>query len=391
MATEEAISGDILPARSDEVIVSVPDPEEERRRIIAIIRDTPALKRVDLGTQCLRGKTATGRRTYISRLNQVADIFGVRVSIPDDASHKKTQSLQSQRYRAVAWHKFRAEQVTLVLEDLLKAGKSFRTINLTLAALRLVAREVFQTGLMSGDDLKRIELVKGVQGSRLPVGRRVSAKEIGSITKACEKDTSPAGVRDQAIMALLYACGLRRVEVAQLRIDNLKDISEAADSGKRFIQLVGKKNKERKNFPGADTWSAIDDWLAIRKEALAKEGKSKVEDEPKDEGHLFCPINKGGSVMINRGLSDQSIYKIVQKRTQQAELNSPATPHDFRRSFVTELLDQGVDLKTVADLAGHSSVETTAVYDRRDEEKRKKAQSKIEFRQSSDGDSPANT
>ena len=337
--------------------VELVDPSEDRA--LTILHETAPLRITDLATQSLLGRSELGRRTYISRLNKAAEVWGFHLAVPESVPHKERQSILRERYKSVPWHQVRVEHVKYLKQRLIDEGKSFRTINLTLAAIRSVAREVFLTGQMAGDDLKRIELIKGVSGSRLPAGRHVASGEILAITEACARDSSPAGARDQAILALLYACGLRRSEVANLTFENLRRAHDG-ESHERHIQLVGKKNKERLNFPDDGSWAALADWMLIRGEY---------------DGPLFCPVNKSGRTLRGRRISSQSIYKIVIKRIREAGLVNRTTPHDLRRSFVTVMLDKGRDLKVVSDLVGHSSVETTAAYDRRDDKKRRNAQS----------------
>lgn len=300
----------------------------------------------------LLGRLASGRRTYLSRLNQVAEIWGFTQPLADNLTHREQQAIRRTRYQLVPWHAMRVEHVRYVKQVLLDEQASFRTINVTLSAMRAVAKEVFQLGIMNGDEYTRIQMEKGLTGERLPVGRHVPEGEILALCRTCEADESPAGARDAAIIGMLYVCGLRRVEVARLQYENL-DLEEAA------IQFVGKRNKERKSWPDDGTMTALKDWLSVRGTW---------------EGPLFCPVNKGGKVTRGRGLSDQSIYNALVKRIAEAGLSRHATPHDLRRSFVTTLLDAGKDLKLVADLAGHRSVDTTAIYDRREEGKRKDAQ-----------------
>jgi len=87
-------------------------------------------------------------------------------------------------------------------------------------------------------------------------------------------------------------------------------------------------------------------------------------------GALFTRVNKAG-VITAQGISAQLIYHVVRRRHLAAGID-PFTPHDLRRSFISELLDDGVDLSTVARQVGHSNVQTTARYDRRDDSAQKR-------------------
>jgi site-specific recombinase XerD len=118
----------------------------------------------------------------------------------------------------------------------------------------------------------------------------------------------------------------------------------------------GKGDKDRLVYLGGGVDKPLQEWLAIR---------------GKDAGALFCPISWKGK-LIERRLSDQSIAYLLVQRAKQAGLER-TSPHDFRRTFISNLLDAGADIATVQQLAGHSSVTTTARYDRRGAEAKKKA------------------
>ena len=327
---------------------------------LARLREAEAFEQTDFAGQAMLGRAQTSRRTYQSRLNQVAALLGLSVHAPAGASRAERQAAARVAYRSVPWHLVRAHHIKWIKQQLIDAGKSYQTINLTLAALRAVAPEVSLTEHMSGDDLKRIEMIDGVAGKRLPAGRRFQDGEVLAIARACAQDDSAAGVRDEALFALLYAGGLRRREVADLTLADLR----TDDDGERAIRLIGKRNKQRWNWPGEGAWRAVDRWLELRRE------------EP---GPLFHPIHRSGAIRYGRKLSDQSIYKVVLKRVNEACLSAPATPHDLRRSFVSELLDLGKDMNTVSALAGHASVDTTARYDRREDQVRRDAQSSLHW------------
>ena len=150
-----------------------------------------------------------------------------------------------------------------------------------------------------------------------------------------------------------YSTGMRRAELVALRIDDYNPTS-----GKLIVR-AGKGNKDR------TVWTApgmlrltVDAWLEVRG------------DEP---GSLFLPVNRGGQVSF-RALSMQAIQGILKRRAGRAGVEH-LTPHDFRRTNISDLLDAGADISTVARLAGHNQVTTTALYDRRDERAKQAAAS----------------
>ena len=118
----------------------------------------------------------------------------------------------------------------------------------------------------------------------------------------------------------------------------------------------GKGDKDRTVYLPSSVIGLVEDWLEVRGEF---------------EGALLCPIQKGGRIE-QRHLHPDAVLKIVKKRALQAGIES-FSPHDFRRTFCSDLLDAGVDLVTVQKLAGHASPETTAKYDRRGEETKRRA------------------
>jgi site-specific recombinase XerD len=168
--------------------------------------------------------------------------------------------------------------------------------------------------------------------------------------RACEKDQTPAGARDAAIISLMYAGGLRREEVITLTTGDY-----TPESGKLVIH--GKGSKERTAYLTNGALYAMQDWLNIR---------------GVDPGALFYAINKGGRIITDKTMTPQAVYNLLNKRAAAAGVEA-FSPHDLRRTFVSDLLDAGADIATVAKMAGHSSVNTTARYDRRPEEAKKKA------------------
>lgn len=125
---------------------------------------------------------------------------------------------------------------------------------------------------------------------------------------------------------------------------------ESFDKDEGIIKVIGKGNKERLVFPDSGTRDAIDDWLDVRGHF---------------DGPLLLAVLKNGQIRYDNGrMSDQAVYNVIKRRGQQAGVKK-CSPHDFRRSFVTQLLRKDKDLLTVQRLAGHANPATTQRYDRR--------------------------
>ncbi len=227
---------------------------------------------------------------------------------------------------------------------------SHATANKTLAALRGVLRESWRLGQVDAETYHRAADLKGIRGYTLPRGRALSAGEIRGLFGACADDPTPAGRRDAAIFALLYGAGLRRAEVVALDLADYE-----ADGGALTIRGA-KGRKDRLAYATNGSALALEAWLAVRSS---------------DPGPLFHPINKGGRIQRRR-MTSQAVFNMVRKRASQAQVPT-FSPHDLRRSFISDLLDVGADISTVQHLAGHASVSTTATYDRRGEAAKRRA------------------
>jgi integrase len=230
------------------------------------------------------------------------------------------------------------------------------TVNGMLSALRGVLKEAWRLGQMDAETYQRAVDIENVKGETLPAGRDISTGEMLALVDACARDENPAGVRDAALIGVLYTCGLRRAEAAALQFEDVD-----TDTGRLMIHS-GKGRKGRLVYAANGALAALQDWLAIRGDA---------------PGALFQPINKGG-VVQPRKMTAQAIYNLLIKRAAEAGVKD-FSPHDFRRTFVGDLLDRGVDIATVQKLAGHASVNTTSRYDRRPEETKLQAAAKLHY------------
>lgn len=224
------------------------------------------------------------------------------------------------------------------------------TANRILSALRGVLEQAWLLGQMSAEDYHRAARLAPVIGETLPAGRELLAEEIAALIQSCIKDQSSLGIRDAAIISILFGCGLRREEITVL---DLRDY----DLANTKLLIHGKRSKQRILYLSEGALAALTDWLEIRGSGT---------------GPLFLPIKRGGNLCHDRRLTPQAIYYILQNRAKRAGVK-PFTPHDLRRTFVSRLLDAGVDIATVAKMAGHSNIQTTARYDRRSDEAKRRA------------------
>lgn len=239
------------------------------------------------------------------------------------------------------------------------------TVNRYLCAVRRVIKEAWRHHLISAEEYQRATDVQSVKALRLPTGRELENEEIRKLIEVCleDKENPILGVRDAAIISLMYSSGLRRAEVVALDVGDL-------NKKRGELRVIGKRNKERSAFLAKGAIRAVEKWLGLRSMM---------------PGPLFYSVNKGGNIVrfrkeriskedrkkgvepkqIVARLSDQTIYHLIDKRALQAGLLQKATPHDMRRTFVSDLLDVGVDLATVSKMAGHEDTNTTKRYDRR--------------------------
>ena len=186
-------------------------------------------------------------------------------------------------------------------------------------------------------------------------GRHISSGEIIALVNAC-LDGSKAGTRDAALLAVAYTGGLRRNELSALTVADYNPFEGM------ITVHSGKGGKDRTVYLPESALDALNDWLKVR-------GMTP--------GALFTRIRKGDHLSLE-GMSNQAIYDIMQSRAAQAGVSN-FTPHDLRRTYAGDMLDNGADLSTVQKLMGHSSPTTTAQYDRRGARAKKTAASKLHF------------
>ena len=302
------------------------------------------------------------------------------------------------------WWSFRAEHAKAVRASLAETYK-YTTVNKTLSALRGVLREAWELGMMETEPYHRAVAVRAVKGSSAAAatGRSLARGELRALIEACLTPRSPRkgdapvvtekGQRDAALVALGYGCGLRRDELATLRVGDL-------DLVQRRVVVRGKGNKTRVVPIPPGAFHALRDYLAVRLDAAAsaadasaagtgveplfspiyKESTSDsapLADDAADTA-LFVRARRGGRIdRAAAALTGQAVYHVLATRAAQAGV-AAFSPHDLRRSYVGDLLDEGADLSVAQQLAGHASPTTTAGYDRRGERAKEQAASRLD-------------
>jgi len=225
-----------------------------------------------------------------------------------------------------------------------QAGMSARSVRRKASSLRGMFRYLQKEGYMAEDPTELLEVPR--LGSPLP--KDLTMDEVDRLL-AQPDPAEPLGVRNQAMMELLYATGLRVSELLALRLQDLN-----LEVG--YVVAYGKGKKERLVPVGEVALEKIQEYLSAVRPSLDKTAKAR---------HVF--LNRSG-----RGLTRQGFWKLLNRYALQAGISSPVTPHVLRHSFATHLLERGADLRSVQLMLGHASISTTQIYTHLNREKLKK-------------------
>lgn len=221
------------------------------------------------------------------------------------------------------------------LQQLHKEQQSSATVIRIISTLRGFHQFLRQERVTDHDPMQHIDSPKKVQ--KLP-----STLSVDEVTRLIETpDTSkPLGMRNRAILEVMYATGLRVSELVELKLGDLH-------LAMGLLQTVGKGDKER-IIPLGDY--AIQ-WI----ERYMAEARVKLIKNNPNETHLF--VNHHG-----QPLSRQGIWKNLKQIVREAGIEKNITPHTLRHSFATHLLENGADLRIVQELLGHADISTTQIY-----------------------------
>ena len=220
------------------------------------------------------------------------------------------------------------------LRHLGKHGLSPRSVNRVLSCLRGFYRYLLRTGRATAHPFSGIRSLKTPR--RLPVF--LFEKEVQTLLT--EDRPGVQGIRDRLLFEVLYSTGCRVSEVCALDL--------ATVVGKSKFPVLGKGNKTRSVFLTPSAQKALTDYLPARLDRLAREDADAAKA-------LF--LNSRGTRLGVRG-----VQKIVDRAATRAGLTKDATPHTLRHTFATHLSAEGMDVRVVQELLGHSRLETTQVY-----------------------------
>ncbi len=227
----------------------------------------------------------------------------------------------------------RATVVTYVVW-MRERGMASSTIARRLAALRSFYNFMVQEDYMPRNPARDVDVPK--PDKRLPVV--LTVEEVERLMLQPE-DGDLIGMRDRAILELLYATGIRVSELVDLDLDHIS-------TSRRQLRCIGKGDKERIVPMGTISAQAVRRYLAA--------GRPQLIRDPREIA-LF--VNNHG-----RRLTRQGVWKIVRRHGHRARIGKRITPHTLRHSFATHLLENGADLRSVQEMLGHADISTTQIY-----------------------------
>ncbi len=225
-------------------------------------------------------------------------------------------------------------EITLYLFSLRHRGMSPATAARRLSALRAFYRFLAQEGELRTDPT---EDVTGPRRRR-PLPKVLSREEVARLLAQPPADT-PEGLRDRAILELLYASGLRVSELVELEVGDV-------DLEAELVRVMGKGRRQRIVPMGSYAVRALEAYLSRARPVLVRGRRTEV---------LFTS-RRGGR------LSRQWVWQMLRTYARRAGIRAPVSPHVLRHSFATHLLEGGADLRAVQELLGHATIATTQIY-----------------------------
>ncbi|HEY9042889.1 MAG TPA: site-specific integrase, partial [Rheinheimera sp.] len=212
-------------------------------------------------------------------------------------------------------------QIRVMLQH---AGWAARSINRAQVAIRNIVKIAVMMKLADSEQLSQLSSLSQLKHAEYP-GTALTPKQVQALFALLERSRTETGIRNTAMFAVLLGTGLRRSELVALE---LKDF----DANKQTLLVRnGKGNKSRTVFLPDWSLNHLKNWLTLRS---------------RQPGYLFCPVLASGKVKLTTALSVWLVLRLVKTKLQHIGVEN-ASPHDLRRTFITRLLEQNVDLNTV--------------------------------------------
>jgi len=260
-----------------------------------------------------RGLSENSLQSYRHDLVQLQDRLGKRSRTLDTANR---------------------EDLLVILAAQIQQGKSPRTVSRYLSTWRQYYRWLVREGAIDSDPVALIESPKA--GRSLP--RALSEEQIESLLEAPDTGT-PLGLRDRAMLELMYATGLRVSELVNLELVNL-------NLNQGVIRVIGKGQKERLVPIGDEAHDSLKVYLSDGRPVLLKGAQTNS---------VFVTTRKSA-------MTRQAFWYMVRRYAGRCGISQKLSPHMLRHSFATHLLNHGADLRVVQLLLGHSDLSTTQIY-----------------------------
>ncbi|MBA3240575.1 MAG: tyrosine-type recombinase/integrase [Acidobacteria bacterium] len=288
---------------------------------------------------------ATGQALTLKRLS-AAEARAIEMVLDGLPSEHSRRAYERALFDFFHWHRgvgrpqLNKASVQRYAAELREAGMSPSSVNQRLSAIRKLASEAADNGLLDAQIAGGIRAVKGARQEGQRMGNWLTREEAQAWLGAPDKRTL-RGLRDRALLAVLIGCGLRRSEAASLTFEHVQQ----RDGRWVLVDLIGKRDKVR-SVP-MPNWAkaAIDEW-------------SKASGV--FEGLVFRAVNKGDR-MVGDGITPQAIYNIIVGYADEL-MKEGVAPHDLRRTFAKLAHKGGAAIDQIQLSLGHESIQTTEEY-----------------------------
>ncbi len=289
------------------------------------------------------GESPHLRRSWLDHLRAVEGL-SPRTLQSYDSDLRSVVRAREARDLSTDWNRLSTDDLRAFLAHERGRNISGRSLARRLAALRKFFLYLRETGAREDDPTAGLRAPRVAR--RLP--RLASEELVARLLETPDLDTD-RGLRDRAVLELLYGCGIRLAELVGLRLSDL-------DFRGELLRVRGKGNKERDlPFLGeAKRWVSAYLEARLSEESIAALRRGRVAGSAAD-----APVFVGRQ---HRPLSRRTVQRVVENAVRRAVAGSGLSTHDLRHAFATHLLDRGADLRGVQELLGHASLSTTQIY-----------------------------